>query len=165
MPSRQSTTAGVTRTMPAVSGGAINAALQALGKLEPNELREEAADGATGPEAAAALGFSRSLGCDSRNTDDDVRVNQDCTFRRQAETGIAFDPTEPDNLVAGQNDSRVGFNQCGIAVKAGWSTRIVPGVRGLCRPIDSRPVRVRRPQADPRSTSAASSPSSGAAGC
>jgi hypothetical protein len=42
-----------------------------------------------------------------------VRVNQDCSLRRQAETVVAINPTNPDNVVAGQNDSRIGFNHCG----------------------------------------------------
>ena len=42
-----------------------------------------------------------------------TRVNQDCTYRRQAEEEIVYNPADPSNLVAGQNDSRVGFNQCG----------------------------------------------------
>ena len=45
--------------------------------------------------------------------DGNTRVNQDCTFRRQAEEEIVYNPADPRNLVAGQNDSRVGFNQCG----------------------------------------------------
>ena len=47
-----------------------------------------------------------------------MRVNQDCTYRRQAEEKIVYNPANPNNLIAGQNDSRVGFNQCGID----WST-------------------------------------------
>jgi hypothetical protein len=44
-------------------------------------------------------------------------VNQDCSFRRQA--GRRSHTTRPiHDLVAGQNDSRVGYNQCGID----WST-------------------------------------------
>jgi hypothetical protein len=42
-----------------------------------------------------------------------TRVNQDCSLRRQAEEVIAINPTNPDNLIAGQNDSRIGFNKCG----------------------------------------------------
>jgi hypothetical protein len=42
-----------------------------------------------------------------------VRVNQDCTLRRQAEEVLAVNPTDFDNLVAGQNDSRIGFPRCG----------------------------------------------------
>jgi hypothetical protein len=39
--------------------------------------------------------------------------HQDCSLRRQAEEVIAINPTDPDNLIAGQNDSRIGFNHCG----------------------------------------------------
>src|SRR5689334_15963854 len=42
-----------------------------------------------------------------------IRVNQDCSLRRQAEEVIVVNPTDPDNLLAGQNDSRIGFNHCG----------------------------------------------------
>ena len=42
-----------------------------------------------------------------------VRVNQDCSLRRQAEEVIVANPNNPMNLIAGQNDSRVGFNHCG----------------------------------------------------
>src|SRR5207244_4824352 len=56
-----------------------------------------------------------SLGCSSRDKGKgNKRVNQDCTFRRQAEEDIAANPSNPNQLNAGQNDSRVGFNQCGI---------------------------------------------------
>jgi hypothetical protein len=44
-----------------------------------------------------------------------IRVNQDCSLRRQAEEVIAVNPRNADNLIAGQNDSRVGFNHCGYA--------------------------------------------------
>ena len=43
-----------------------------------------------------------------------VRVNQDCSLRRQAEEAIAVNPTNQNNLIAGQNDSRIGFNHCGF---------------------------------------------------
>ncbi len=42
-----------------------------------------------------------------------IRVNQDCSLRRQAEEVIVANPTNPLNLIAGQNDSRTGFNRCG----------------------------------------------------
>jgi hypothetical protein len=42
-----------------------------------------------------------------------IRVNQDCSLRRQAEEAIAINPTSPNNVIAGQNDSRIGFNHCG----------------------------------------------------
>src|SRR5207248_853053 len=83
--------------------------------------REEAADAAgTGQDLPTAdLGSGPgSLGCPGRDSNGNKRVNQDCSFRRQAEETITFNPLDPNNLLAGQNDSRVGFNQCGID----WST-------------------------------------------
>ena len=50
--------------------------------------------------------------------DGNVRVNQDCTFRGQAEEIIKFNPADPNNLIAGMNDGRIGFNHCAFA----WST-------------------------------------------
>jgi hypothetical protein len=45
-------------------------------------------------------------------------VNQDCSFCFQAEEDITYNSTDSRNIVGGQNDGRVGFNQCGID----WST-------------------------------------------
>jgi hypothetical protein len=53
------------------------------------------------------------VGHDVRN----IRVNQDCSLRRQAEEAIAINPTAPHNLVVGYNDSRIGFNHGAYA----WS--------------------------------------------
>src|SRR6202011_1002700 len=68
--------------------------------------------------SAVAGQSGNTIGCSDRTSKGNVRVNQDCTYRRQAEEKIVYNPADPDNLVAGQNDSRVGFNQCGID----WST-------------------------------------------
>ena len=73
-------------------------------------------------EASALSGSSTvgvtggTLGCGTRNAFDDgsVRVNQDCTYRRQAEESIAANPVDTNNLIAGQNDSQIGFNHCGF---------------------------------------------------
>lgn len=56
----------------------------------------------------------KSVGCADRAQGSGVRVNQDCTFRRQSETAIDADPNDPTNLVAGMNDSIIGFNQTSI---------------------------------------------------
>jgi len=56
-----------------------------------------------------------ALGCANRGSVTNPRVNQDCTLRRQAEEQVAVNPTDPTNVIAGQNDSRVGFNHCGFA--------------------------------------------------
>jgi len=42
-----------------------------------------------------------------------TRVNQDCGLRRQAEETIQLNPRDERNIIAGQNDSRIGFNHCG----------------------------------------------------
>src|ERR1700704_2562583 len=122
------------KTMPFFSA-ALVATAQAAGELADH--RAEGADaGPFGPVLLASpnswdqpgngLGFSLGTwGCSARTGNDDrdgrgpgsVRVNQDCTFRRQAEESIIFNPADPNNLLAGQNDSRVGYNQCGIS----WS--------------------------------------------
>ncbi len=56
-----------------------------------------------------------SLGCSNvfAGAFPNIRVNQDCTLRRQAEEAIAVNPLDASNLIASQNDSRLGFNHCG----------------------------------------------------
>jgi hypothetical protein len=97
-----SATSAFTKTAPFFSSGLLQAAEESL----------ERADASSG-EGSLAVSQS-SLGCAQRNPDGNVRVNQDCTYRRQAETTIAANPLDPKNLIGGQNDSRVGFNHCGI---------------------------------------------------
>jgi hypothetical protein len=110
----------VTRTLPFLSAGTIAAAQQALGVTAGDERAEEADAAGTGQDLPTAdLGAAPgSLGCSGRDSNGNKRVNQDCSYRRQAEETITFNPLDPNNLLAGQNDSRVGFNQCGID----WST-------------------------------------------
>jgi hypothetical protein len=80
-------------------------------------------------EGPAAFGASRSGGGvpvpPSRSEDtngcpnvfkgnpDNIRVNQDCSLRRQAEEWVGVNPRDFSNVLAGQNDSMVGFNHCG----------------------------------------------------
>src|SRR2546423_11447562 len=59
------------------------------------------------PDATAT-----ALGCANRGTTTNPRVNQDCTARRQAEEQITVNPIDATNVIAGQNDSRIGFNKC-----------------------------------------------------
>ena len=63
----------------------------------------------TPPDATAS-----AVGCANRGSLTNPRLNQDCTLRRQAEEQVAVNPTDSTNVIAGQNDSRVGYNQCGI---------------------------------------------------
>jgi len=113
-PAEMSTPAGV-KVMPGISSGTLNAAttVKDLGvDLDEGDIR---ADNAADPGGTKAGTTIRTVGCGNRNTDHNVRVNQDCTFRRQAEELIKANPADPSNLVAGQNDSRIGFNHCGFA--------------------------------------------------
>jgi hypothetical protein len=63
----------------------------------------------TPPDATAS-----ALGCANRGSVTNPRLNQDCTLRRQAEEQVTVNPLDPNNVIAGQNDSRVGFNHCGF---------------------------------------------------
>ena len=58
----------------------------------------------------------RTLGCPNVFTGqfNNIKVNQDCTFRAASEEQIAVDPSDPTHLIAGQNDHRIGFNKCAI---------------------------------------------------
>ena len=44
-----------------------------------------------------------------------ARVTQDCSLRSQAGEQIAVNPLDPNNILVGQNDSRIGYNHCGYA--------------------------------------------------
>jgi hypothetical protein len=59
-----------------------------------------------------------------------VKVNQDCSLRRQAEEVVVVNPMNQNNLIAGQNDSRIGYNHCGYdwSLDGGktWGDQIPP---------------------------------------
>jgi hypothetical protein len=95
-----------------LSSGVMYALVQA------SEARGQGSAAAPAPAAAAAVSAASSTGtqgCQNTFTGapNNIRVNQDCSLRRQAEEVIAVNPNNPQNLVAGQNDSRIGFNHCG----------------------------------------------------
>jgi hypothetical protein len=95
-----------------LSSGAMYALVQA------SEAQGQGAAGASGSAAATAVTAASSTGTQGcQNTFSgpvsNIRVNQDCSLRRQAEEVVVVNPTNPQNLVAGQNDSRIGFNHCG----------------------------------------------------
>jgi hypothetical protein len=92
-----------------LSSGVMYTLLQASGRLEARANRVS---------NAKPLSAAKTQGCPNvyatkltgiRN----VRVNQDCSLRRQAEEVVVVNPNDPKNLIAGQNDSRIGFNHCG----------------------------------------------------
>jgi hypothetical protein len=101
---------------PRVSSGVVYTLLTSSGEIQ----RRVAAASALVPNLAPAallpnLG-AKTAGCTNvftNGTTRNVRVNQDCSLRRQAEEVVVINPTNPQNLIAGQNDSRVGFNKCG----------------------------------------------------
>lgn len=99
------------RQVPAVSGGLVEAAKSAL-EAQGNGKANAQAQSQAGSGSLAVT--PTTLGCGQRNSDGNVRVNQDCTFRRQAEEIIRSNPADPKNLIAGQNDSRIGYNHCGF---------------------------------------------------
>src|SRR4029077_12112628 len=109
--------ATITKTMPFFSAGTLKAA--EIARFTTPDLADEALADGSGPNLGAGGGQSpNTVGCGNRTSNGNVRVNQDCTYRRQAEEKIVYNPSNPTNLLAGQNDSRVGFNKCGID----WST-------------------------------------------
>lgn len=100
---------GKRRALPTFSAGLVDSASASSGTAAaPNT------QAAPNVQAAPNAAQSGTLGCSNRNPAPsslhNVRVNQDCTYRVQAEEGIAFNPAAPNNLIAGMNDERQGFN-------------------------------------------------------
>lgn len=96
-----------------VPGGVKRMPFLSPGRID--QLSRAGSARANAPAAPASPGIAvRSAGCAERNLGQNVRVNQDCTYRRQAEEHIAADPNDPDNLVAGMNDSLIGWNRTSI---------------------------------------------------
>jgi hypothetical protein len=107
------TDAGIVRKLPSLSGGLI---ATAKGVVLGGTDREAAADAANPQDVEQLRAERDTLGCGKRNSAEiNIRVNQDCTFRRQAETIIKLNPTDSNNVIAGFNDSRIGYNHCGFA--------------------------------------------------
>jgi hypothetical protein len=140
---------GVVRTLPSPSGAAITQAEAALCDQNgvPNcDEREEAADVGSGDptvDSGADIG-PNTLGCSRRDSKGNTRVNQDCTFRRQAEEEVVYSPSDPKTLMAGQNDSRVGFNQCGIDFStnngSSWGDMLPPFRTKINDPASQEPT-------------------------
>jgi hypothetical protein len=102
-----------------VSSGVLYAVLEGSGELARRA--DEAAAFRVQSSSTNSVGSqANTQGCQNEfkgGGKRNIRVNQDCSLRRQAEEVIAVNPTNSRNLIAGQNDSRVGFNHCGYA----WS--------------------------------------------
>src|SRR5581483_1460563 len=94
-----------------LSSGVVYAALLATGAID----QRVNSVGGLG-DVFNVLRFGATQGCPNTYTGlnltgfiTNTRVNQDCSLRRQAETVVAINPTDWNNLIAGQNDSRLGF--------------------------------------------------------
>ena len=101
-----------------LSSGTYNALLHATGRLGPSAAggAKAAARGTHGSSGGAYDVSRRSRGCSNtfaRRGVRNIRVNQDCTLRRQAEEWVGVNPLDFTNVIAGQNDSVIGFNHCG----------------------------------------------------
>jgi hypothetical protein len=94
-----------------MSSGVVYTLLEATGELEnranASALSVSGAAPFSGPQT------DRFHSGNNRNNNKNIRVNQDLSLRRQAEEVVVVNPTNPKNLIAGQNDSRIGYNHCG----------------------------------------------------
>ncbi len=99
-----------------ISSGVLHTLLHASGELARRAQAVAPDLKGAGPSGDANFSFG-TQGCQNvfsgPGGKKNIRVNQDCSLRRQAEEVIAINPTSPSNLIAGQNDSRIGFNHCG----------------------------------------------------
>ena len=99
--------------VPSLSGGVVVSATEILNE---SALMDSMSSQSASPMSS---GFARSSsGCansySGSGAPTNVRANQDCGLRRQAEEQVAVNPADADNIIVGQNDSRVGFNQTGV---------------------------------------------------
>src|SRR5437588_2873315 len=115
------------RYMQHLSSGAMYTLLQASGALDARANKQGSGPRQVGLSSQGTQGCKNSyVGA----TVTDVRVNQDCSLRRQAEEAIVMNPKNHLNLIAGQNDSSIGFNHCGYdwSFDGGttWGSQIPP---------------------------------------
>jgi len=103
-----------------LSSGVLYPLLTAAGALGKHNQASFApalnASNGSGSNGSGSEQGSGTQGCSnvfSQGNRRNVRVNQDCSLRRQAEEAVVVNPLNPDNILAGQNDSRIGFNHCG----------------------------------------------------
>jgi hypothetical protein len=114
------------KPLPGVSGGVMQALHERLDVTADDtvraaglrNIRSFGPNDDHGDESPAVPPVRASGGCPNvfrgdHGAPDNIRVNQDCTLRRQAEEMVVVNPLDSRNLIAGQNDSRIGFNHCG----------------------------------------------------
>jgi hypothetical protein len=98
-----------------VSGSTMQATLERMGVFQKRLVRSKAKALRNSKNDGVHVIWRNSKGCPNtfHGRVDNIRVNQDCSLRRQAEEWIGVNPRDFDNITAGQNDSMVGFNHCG----------------------------------------------------
>ncbi len=110
------------KPLPGVSGGVMSVLHEAFGGPAGDAVDVFSALSTANDDSPATVPpSSTSKGCPNvfkghggdNGPPDNIRVNQDCTLRRQAEEWVGVNPRDFKNVLAGQNDSRVGFNHCG----------------------------------------------------
>jgi hypothetical protein len=133
----------VTKRLPFISAGTLFSASDSRGGPEPAGSASPNTSAQSSTPAAPGLSAG-TLGCRQRTSSGAVRVNQDCGYRLQSEEGIAYDPTNPNNLLAGMNDERQGRNQCGIAYSLDdgnhWGDQLPPFQAWANAPQDMLPT-------------------------
>ena len=92
-----------------LSSGVMYTLLQATGQLKAGGAGKAPRSRPQMPSEANTQGCQNVFAGNPSN----IRVNQDCSLRRQAEEVVVVNPNDQNHLVAGQNDSRIGFNHCG----------------------------------------------------
>ena len=85
----------VTRTLPFLSAGTVQAAADALSAGDERLQGADASPHVANSDFSDIGGGIQTLGCAKRNSNGNTRVNQDCSFRRQAETDITYNPVDP----------------------------------------------------------------------
>jgi hypothetical protein len=99
-----------------VSSGVMYTLYQQAGVLSQRAAQNPSAMRSLRASHGGGISRARTEGCQNvfrGHGKKNIRVNQDCSFRRQAEEAIQLNPLDERNMVAGQNDSRIGFNHCG----------------------------------------------------
>jgi hypothetical protein len=94
--------------VPQVSGGVMTSFLEARAALRGK------ASSASVPNIQPNSNGCANTFVGGGGSPDNIRANQDCSLRRNAEEEVQVNPTDPSNIVVTQNDSRVGFNQTGL---------------------------------------------------
>ena len=126
-----------------VSSGVMYTLYQQAGVLSQRAAQNPSAMRSLRASHGGGISRAKTEGCQNvfhghgmKNT----RVNQDCSFRRQAEEAIQLNPLDERNMVAGQNDSRIGFNHCGYDWTFNGGRDVGrPGAAVLAVPAPGRP--------------------------